>query len=285
LIEHYRNSAHLGAILQQSRPIDAITRLGLTAHHGPGPLYGSNQPLNVLDHEFRLECLDTEIREGLKQALNQALSYTDSRWSTVTLERKARIAQMIMQCSSSNFPDLAHGVTTFTPAAQAITRTISIVMDEISQSKDAFRLPAFCQRRLFIELAVLFQRQLDRERVISNEDRKRRKRARCIDDSTESLQRGRSIPNKVLDIIIAEIPGKDKVSQKQLRARLRERIDIGHTLSTMVLQLGLGVLFALPATTVYASELTLSFNCHHASLSQALEPRESVDQGSRIYYR
>jgi hypothetical protein len=107
-------------------------------------------------------------------------------------------------------------------------------MDEIPRSNNAFRVPKFCQRRLLIELAVLFQRQLECERVLSNEDTKRRKRARWNGEFSQPLRRGTSDPNKVLVRITAETPAKIEVSQKQRRARLGERIDIGLTLSTIV---------------------------------------------------
>lgn len=235
-------------------------------------------------HEFSSECLDdVEMEETSRNTLREALASTET---SIDLERKARLAQMIMQCSSNDFPrinDWKLSVAENTNlAAQNSVRTIPMVMEEISRSKEAFSAPTLHQRRLLIELAVMYEIQVRKEVEHMQTARKLRRRAQANGEKVEPLSNsGKTAQNRVLDRLIWQSASGDRISYKnqQLgskeRFRLRERINIGQNLCAIVLRLGPGALFGLPATTVYPSEISLSFGkCCHISLCQAIEPRE-----------
>jgi len=141
------------------------------------------------DHEFSSECLDNvEMDEDSRNTLREALASTET---SITLEREARLAQMIMQCSSSIFPRIndwkpivAKNTNT---ANQTSKRTIPMVMEEISRSKEAFSAPTLHQRRLLIELAVMYQIQVRQEVEQIQRARKLRRRAQANGEKLDLL--------------------------------------------------------------------------------------------------
>jgi hypothetical protein len=271
LLEHYRNSIHLSEILPQHQSLQISAALRSTQPR-------SMNELQAPDHDICEQCLDmSEISEGEVRLLKRAVL---DNGCTTTFERRARLAQMIMQCSSSQFDACMNHEIGSAEGSLSTPRSITMVMEEITRSSEAFCIPTLYQRLLYMELDVMFRIQEQQEIKKMQEVRKQRKRMQAGGTILDSLpESGKSSYNRVLDRIIAQMAAQDESSVRTQRTRLRTWINIGQSLNAIVFTLGPGVLFALPATTVYPPNMALSFRrCRHASLDKALEPNEQVLQ-------
>jgi hypothetical protein len=180
--------------------------------------------------------------------LHKALADT----SLPSQERKARIIQMILQCSADEFERLlANGSASHVAGDELQIRNgvsnIFALVEQIEDSTDIY-LRVLRSRFLLIKLHSVFTKQmkdLARRRGNARVLRRREKSAGLTPGPLPSGSRT-TLKNAVMDRIIATIPGTESQSQRSWRARLTRHLQVAETYSSMMSNLGYGILLGLP---------------------------------------
>jgi hypothetical protein len=220
------------------------------------------EDVNICAASQEFEPDQTGLSQTDVQIVQRALEDSDC---TLTKDRRWRILQMIMQCSIENFENLvAAPQDTLSPAPLTISadqinsfNAILLLVNELQESSKEFLLPCLHYRMRLIELHVFFESRIHHEKIQISRTRAIRKRQQAAGEKLDALPKFGMMPrNRVLDAIIA-LDKNEPLLQKRLRRRLTTYVNSGSILYLLALQLGLGLLLALPSSSVYHCDLKL----------------------------
>jgi hypothetical protein len=219
------------------------------------------------------QVLESHYTKSNAIQIKKALADQDSK---LTLEEKARILQMIVQCSSS-FNSLPKGpnVQSSSPGVQSFRDTMLRLMNDIDRVTGEFYVPACQQRLLYMQLARMYAPELKREQDQMERKRKERKRSRAqgvpLDPMKDS---GKTAKGRVLDKIINQ-----STEQNTTRRRLIGYIRIGARLDYLSSKVGPWLILTFPSYTVNPCDFELPFpdvSNRFSALARPLEPSRYV---------
>jgi hypothetical protein len=196
--------------------------------------------------------------------------------SNLTEDRKWRILQLIMQCSTENYKcalDVDNSVDLYSAASQDDSNGHNDILTLVSQLDQApidYFIPSFHYRIRLLHIHFSFQKCIIKHQSKIAEDRRIRKRARKGEQLEPLPDHGTSAKTRALKEIFQQ-PSLTPAQQKQLSRRIDTYTGLGHNLAYLVVQLGTGLLLALPTSTVYECHLNMSFKG-----SRPIEPNEYV---------
>jgi hypothetical protein len=166
--------------------------------------------------------------------------------------RKARILQLILQCSADEFERLlANGPASHVARDELQIRNgvsnIFALVEQIEDSTDMY-LHALRSRFLLIKLHSFFTKQMQDLARQRKHDRVLRRREKASGHTPGPLPSGSGtkLKNAVMDRIIETIPGTESQSQRSWRARLTRHLRVAERYSSMMSNLGYGILLGIP---------------------------------------
>jgi hypothetical protein len=182
----------------------------------------------------------------------------------LTLEEKARILQMIMQCSTDVLKPIGRLLQPADKSQDAAVEgrqdfcsTMLILVEKIDRVKEEFYLPMIQQRMLDIQLAKTFTCEIRLEEERMKQERQIRKRMHAQGMKLiRNKDSGKTAKGRVLDRLIHALAEK---SPRMSRSRLTVYIRLGSSLDYLSSKLGIGLLLTLPADTTDVCDLHLPF--------------------------
>lgn len=203
---------------------------------------------------FELDFQREEIDEQHVQLIKRALADT-----SLPEERRWRIVQMIMQCSTPNFDQLALAHKALPSSFENglnPAKTVLLMMEKLKRTSSEFFLPALQYRMRLMELHVAFENQVLHERTQMDHNRILRRRAAPYEKLEPLPNFKKSAKTRALDTIIAA-EGNHNTSQMRLRKQMETYTSCGANLKLLVLKIGLRILLALPPCTVHQCNFKL----------------------------
>jgi hypothetical protein len=260
LLDAFVYSSHPKELTGDS-PMDLVPS---TSRVVPEPFLDETENRTMSDKEALLHDLNLSVDEPYSLCLKDALTDKDC---SLTLERKARALQMIMQCSTSTIERLfgpKHDKKVDQVRPQTFddnpnTHPILVLVEEIDRGGDDLFIPEILQRIRYIQLAERFQCEVELETKNMAQERLLRNRCSAAGQPmAPHKDSGKTAKSRVLDRLTRAEEATPK-TRRMLRARLNTYIATGTNLRSLCWKLGPSVLYTLPAGTAYECELHLTF--------------------------
>jgi hypothetical protein len=176
----------------------------------------------------------------------------------LSLESRARIVQMIMECSNRALGHIhslaqpADPVHDFAiPDKENVCKTMGYLLKKLDQNKDVLCLPIAELRTIYMQIAKTFAKAVEQERRLMKDDRILQRRA-----PDGHKRKGQMPETRVLDRFSRT---ESTELSRRLKNRLRACIHTGNNLDYLSSNLGLPILLTFPAATVDPSEFHLLF--------------------------
>lgn len=194
---------------------------------------------------------DAETIKTLKSAL------ADTHWP-LPLAKKARILQMIMQCSydaldpiqSSLDPVDPVGIMNADEPCGDAKPTIDQLLQKLENNKRNYQLPAIKERTLYLQIAVTFKEEVEQEKRTMRQEQTLRKRLRSQGQqpSQGPVGHGTSPKTRVLNRL---------ANISEARKRLTQYVQLGNNLHFLSSRLCPAILLSFPADTTLACDFQL----------------------------
>ena len=176
----------------------------------------------------------------------------------LSLENRARIVQMIMECSNRALAhihslaqpaDPVHGLAV--PDKEDACKTMEYLLKKLDQNKDVLCLPIAEQRTIYMQIAKTFAKAVEQEQQVMKNDRIMQRRA-----PDGHKRKGEKAETRVFNRFSA---AESTEVSRRLKNYLRACIITGNNLDYLSSNLGLPILLTFPAATVDPSEFHLLF--------------------------
>lgn len=233
-----------------------------------------------MSDDIRTQCLNlADLPTATRKFVDEAFSDVQC---SLSIDKKARILQMIMQCSLDNLVTLTESsedrvsVSLYDGSRETTFATSAMhLLSRIQHSGADFCLPTLRQRLLCMELAILYHKEVMKVSAMMAQGRVRRKRAYAQGEKLDSLpDSGKSAKTRVLDSILQGLDPKEP-STRKVRDRLYTYVRIGSNLDYLAHALGFGILLILPVSTTQPCDFHLMFTFSERDYAhQPLEPSE-----------
>lgn len=243
-----------------------------------------NASLPVLSSDEQALHRDLELPANAKTL---KLALADTHWP-LSLAKKARILQMIMQCSYHALDPIQSRLGPADPAGTMDASepcwdakpTIDQLLQKLEDNKRNFQLPAIKERMLYLQIAVTFKEEVEQERRTMDQDRTLRMRMRS---------QGQQLPQKLGQGISSQTRVLNRLAKtSEAQERLTQYIQLGNNLHFLSSRLGPAILLSFPAYTTLACNFQLPFLLAGKrkglqNLARRLDPKSYV--GPRAFSR
>jgi hypothetical protein len=198
----------------------------------------------------------TDLTGRETDAIELALAEsTDS----IAQEKKWRLLQMVMQCSIKSYDDRINSPALQASAVNRPTSATEIhdLVMELDRTVEQYFFPSLHYRLRLIELHVWFETQVRLEHERRLRVRRIRRREFASGDKPAPLIRSGMQPRSIVLDMVVNAGTIQSSSQRNLRKKMSTFMKLGSVLHLLVCNLGLGILLALPACTIYQCDLKL----------------------------